>query len=176
MENYFRNFFENLNHTPKEFAIKHSKKSQNDKLINTFGVKLTFDTSFLSDIEPEQFHTNDIFTGEIVNIGGIVHYENRKYMPRFFIKGDGKSWLNGDDIYLFHKPFGNHKECYSAQYNSIQPNQYLIEYFPLVEVVGKIREIYFNDLDKSMSFHLAESFEFESMNFKYSVEFIPKTS
>jgi len=176
MEKYFRTFFEKLNYIPKEFAVNYCKKSPNSELETTFILTLTFATDFLSDIDPEQFHANDAFTGYIINIGGIVHYKDRKYIPRYFVKGDGKSWVNGSDIHLFHKPFGDHKECYSAEYNVIRPNQFLIEYFPLVEIVGKIREIYFNELDKTLPFRLSESFQFESTNFKYSVEFIPKNS
>ena len=174
LENYLRDFFENLNHTPKEFAIKYYKKSQNSELQNTIIITLTFDTDFLSDIEPNQFHTNDSFTGELINIGGIINYNNRQFIARYFIKGDGKSWLNGGDLHLFHRPFGNQTECYSARYNSIRPNQYLIEYFPLVEIVSKIRKIYLNDLDKNLSIRILESFQVESMTFKYSVEFIEK--
>ncbi len=176
MENYFRNFFEELKHTPKEFAVKYFKQSQNRELENTFSVTLTFDADFLSDIETEQFHTNDTYSGEVVNIGGIVHYENRKYIPRFFIKGDGKSWIDGEDSFLFHIPFGNYRECHSSNYKSVRPNNYLIEYFPLAEVIGKIRKIYINDLDKSLPFILNESFQFESMVFKYTVEFEPRNS
>lgn len=174
LENYLRDFFENLNYTPKEFAIKHYKKSQNSELQNTVIISLTFDTDFLSDIEPNQFHTNDSFTGEIVNIGGIINYNNRQFIPRYFIKGDGKSWLDGGDLHLFHRPFGNLTECYSANYNSIRPNQYLIEYFPMAEVVSKIRKIYMNDLDKNLSVRILESFQVESNTFRCSIEFIEK--
>lgn len=173
MEIYFKSFFEKLRHTPKEFAVKYVQNSINTEVLNVYSLTLTFRADFFADIEPNQFHTSDSFTGNIINIGGIIHYENRKYIKRYFIKGHGNSWLTKDDGYLFHKPFGDYRESHSFKKN-VLPHSYLIEYFPLGEVIEKIRRVYVDDLEKMLPFNLIESFQFENSNFKYTVDFVSK--
>lgn len=174
MENYFRLFFENLTHTPKEFGVKYYQKNSSTEIEKLYSLSLTFSTDFFSNIEPDQFHTNDLFTGDIINIGGIIHYNNQKYIRRYFVKGNGKSHFKKDDIYLFHKPFGeNYRECYSKS-SLLKENNYMIENLPLGEVIGEIRKLYIKNLDKSIPFNLVESFQFESLNLKYTVDFFSK--